>query len=130
MGPGSASALPVEGVNGVQRGQSSMGGGGERIAGEVLSDEKAVPSRPTPTPISTATVTAPADPWLDADLSIFESAPPPPSPLASAAVSPYPSSLAVTPALTTSAQQRKSAEEALVRNILSGLPDLGYMLRP
>lgn len=130
VGPGSASALPVEGVNGVQRGQSSMGGGGERIAGEVLSDEKAVPSRPTPTPISTATVTAPADPWLDADLSIFESAPPPPSPLASAAVSPYPSSLAVTPALTTSAQQRKSAEEALVRNILSGLPDLGYMLRP
>lgn len=95
-----------------------------------------------PAPVSSST----ADPWQDADFSIFESALPPQQPQQSASPSrqrsqssasftrsppkqtPAPPAIPLTGA-THSSQSRKAAEDELIREIVSGLPDLHYMLR-
>jgi hypothetical protein len=111
---------------------------------------------PQPEPVSGGSK---IDAWADADFSFFESAPPvvPLAQLSSDASDPFsvfegrqrsvsvassaktftrsPPRKVPTPPIqpltgaTSSAQRRKAEEDAIVRDILGGLPDLSYMLR-
>lgn len=108
--------------------------------------EPALPS----TPIDPPPTEPNADPWATADFSIFESTPPAPQPTpppppsssqnpSSNAPKPFtrsspprnstPPTLQPLTSATSSAQQRKAEEDAIIRDILEGLPDLRYMLR-
>lgn len=128
------------------------------VVDSISPPQPARPSTP-PAPSITTQPEATTDPWADADFSFFESAipttapvPPEPKPSSSdtfsAFVTPPRSTRAASksfsrspPRTTTSppvqpltnatnaAQRRKDEEEQIIRNILGGLPDLGYMLR-
>lgn len=89
------------------------------------------PSQPSQSPTS-------SDPWLDADFSVFESAAPaaqPPSQSQSIPSAPASSSIWDMPppplpsSTPNSAQRQQAADDETIKSILSGLPDLGYMLR-
>lgn len=82
------------------------------------------PSVPTSTSGPASSQPDPTDPW-----SIFDS-PEPPAPYVRPTQRPVtpPTKQPLTSA-TSSAQRRKVEEEEVVRGIMEGLPDLGYMLR-
>jgi hypothetical protein len=114
----------------------------------------AEPTTPTSPKVVSTPIHASADPWAEADFSFFESAAPPPAPAPNNPLSPSdPFSVFETPApapapfqrtpprpktpppqmpltgATNAAQRRKAEEDEIIRNIVMGLPDLGYMLR-
>jgi hypothetical protein len=127
------------------------------VAASLIIQEVARPS--TPSPPTLAPVQSNIDAWADADFSFFESALPAASPpqLKSDPTDPFSrfesrersTSAAssaktfsrspprkVTPppvqpltGATSSAQRRKTQEDQIIQEVLSGLPDLSYMLR-
>ncbi len=93
--------------------------------------ESSMPQTSLPPTTSTSTSTStpdPTDPW-----SIFDIPAPAQVSHSSTLHSPTPPAaeqpLAPTPTTTTFAQRKKWEEDELVRSIVQGLPDLGYMLR-
>ncbi|KAF2651858.1 hypothetical protein K491DRAFT_664793 [Lophiostoma macrostomum CBS 122681] len=112
-------------------------------------------SRPPPTQPRPPPAAPPSDPWSTADFSIFDSAPQPPvSSIASAHVPDPSDSFSIfekpspidtitrlpprehipSPQIpptgsVNSTQRRKEEEDEMLRSIVAGLPDLGYMLR-
>jgi hypothetical protein len=124
----------------------------------ILPTSPSLPAHSSPPPPPHAPPpTAPPDPWSTADFSIFDSAPrpsvsssaiptsaPAPAPdpsdpsdpfsIFSSPAPPTPRELTPPPkmpltAASNSAQRRKAEEDEVVRRIVEGLPDLGYMLR-
>ncbi|OCK76385.1 hypothetical protein K432DRAFT_385478 [Lepidopterella palustris CBS 459.81] len=97
----------------------------------VFQTKMLLPTISIPSPSTTASLSAPPDPFATADFSIFEtpSSPPPQNP-----ASRFPSTRNHTcvpsiAAPTPPARQKEDADAETIRRILGGLPDWGYMLQ-